>query len=63
MLAPTEHSSITVIPSRGIFIFGGYGNSLTYSQNLKSLDGEWEIGPELFENRTTGEQCLVQVRI
>ena len=63
MLAPTEYSSITVIPPKGIFVFGGRGNTLMYAQTLKSLDGAWEIGPELFENRTIGEQCLVQVYV
>ena len=63
MLAPARFSSITVIPSKGIFVFGGSGNTLTYSQNLKSLDGTWEIGPELFENKTITEQCLVQVYV
>ena len=50
---------MTVIPTKGLYSFGG--NELTKSQNLKSLEGEWELGHDLFENRPTRGQCDVQV--
>jgi len=61
-LAPTTcASNSAVVPTKGLVVFGGSGNALPYSQNLKSLDGSWEMGPYLFENLTISEHCTVQV--
>ncbi len=51
-----------VVPSQGLLIFGGEGNSLTTSQNLKSVGGVWETGPQLFEDKPVAHHCVVQVK-
>jgi hypothetical protein len=62
LLTSTKFVGSVVIPNRGFFIFGGDDSNLTYSQNLKSVNGVWEAGPPLFENKPVAHHCAVQVK-
>ena len=49
------------VPGQGFVIFGGLDSNLTNAQQLRSLDGQWELGPSVFEEEKDYAQCLVQV--
>ena len=49
------------VPGQGFVIFGGLDSNLTNAQQLRSLDGQWELGPSIFEGQPDYSQCLVQV--
>ena len=59
MLAPTIWTGSSNVPSRGWFIFGGYGNNLTNSQWFNQ--DTWKLGPSLYENSPNIYQCITQV--
>ena len=63
LLAPAFWAGSALVPSQGWVMFGGYGNSLTTAQQLKSADGKWETGPSLFEESPDFYHCVVQVCI
>ncbi len=51
------------MPSQGWFIFGGLGDAnFTTAQKLGSVDGIWEVGPALLDNKKDHLQCIVQVK-
>ena len=60
LLSPTYYAGNVLVPSKGWFIFGGV-STLTTSQWLASIDGKWQNGPDLNENRTDLYQCVTQI--
>jgi hypothetical protein len=49
------------VKSQGLLIFGDTENSLKYSQKLSSIDGTWEAGIPLFEEKPLPRVCALQV--
>ena len=49
------------VPGKGWFIFGGDKSALDHAQGLASLDGVWELGTSLFQQRIDGGHCTIQV--
>jgi hypothetical protein len=63
LLDPTAWAGNVVVPSQGWFIFGGLGDAnFTTAQKLGSVDGVWEVGPALLDNKKDHLQCIVQVK-
>ena len=50
------------VPNQGWVLFGG-NTDLPFSnaQQLKSIDGYWEKGPELYQSESDFGHCVVQV--
>ena len=44
------------------FIFGGDKSALDKSQGLDSVDGAWQLGPDLYQQRIDSAHCTIQVR-
>jgi hypothetical protein len=55
----TSNAASVFVPSNGLFVFGG--NYLKHSQKLASLDGQWEKGPNLYQDEKIDGACIVQV--
>jgi hypothetical protein len=51
------------VPGQGFVIFGGGAKNLTNVQQLRSLDGQWELGPSIYEGKTDYNQCVLQVKL
>ena len=49
------------VPGQGFIVFGGSSKNLSTMQQLRSLDGQWELGPSLFEKKSNTAHCVVQV--
>jgi len=49
------------VKSQGWFIFGGVGNIKTQAQKLISINGNWTLGPDLYQNANSLGQCYFQV--
>ena len=49
------------VPGQGFVIFGGLNDNLTNVQQLRSLDGQWELGSHLYDGIPDSSQCVVQV--
>jgi hypothetical protein len=63
LLDATSWAGNIVVPSQGWLIFGGLGDAnFTTAQKLGSVDGIWEVGPALLDNKRDLLQCIVQVK-
>jgi hypothetical protein len=60
-MSKTYYASGAYVPSQGWALFGGEGNTLPTSQILKTIDGDWEMGPFLYLNQADYHHCVVQV--
>ena len=56
------YASGVVVPSTGWVIFGGASGNETTASLLSSVESSWQVGPDLFENRTDYFNCIVQVQ-
>ena len=62
LLDPTYFGVSFLLPSLGgWYIYGGFGNCLTTMQQLPILNGKWQAGPDLYNNRTITVMCGAQV--
>ncbi len=59
VLSALSLASSVVVPNYGWVIFGG--NSLTTTQNLQTLSGNWTAGPNLYQDTRDSSNCVVQV--
>ena len=62
-MSPSYDAGNVLVPSHGWFIFEGQRTTWTTAQKLESLDGVWQTGPNLYQNRTNEGHCLVQVEL
>ena len=62
LLGQTYYASGVNVPNQGWVLFGG-NTDLPFSnaQQLKSIDGYWEKGPELYQSESDFSHCVVQV--
>ena len=61
MLSPSGVAATVILPNQGWIIFGGFDNALTTAQKLRTLDGQWEAGPRLYQSTSDYFSCAVQV--
>ena len=61
LIATASGSANVYVPNQGWFIFGGDGNTLTRSQKLTKIDGDWELGPNVYNSKVVTGGCIVQV--
>ena len=56
-----KSNKFVVVPNRGLYSFGGLYNPLINAQRLTTIDGLWELGPYLYENKSDYRECVLQV--
>jgi hypothetical protein len=59
MIAITKLSTIFVVPNRGLYIYGGSGE--TRMQWLPSIAGSFSLDSNLYQSTTTQGVCSLQV--